>query len=130
MRVAPPVKRSLPATDYCLLTTSSFRRRRVDHAPHLGDGVGGEAAALRVFTHGRLVRGDVDAVDLVARDVALDPLNLRPHVPQHSARLLRDGLQLLRLQVARAGDFALDEKLRHASLLRRLSLLSGSGSTT
>src|SRR5215207_5654863 len=113
MRVAPPVKRSLLTTGYCLLTTSSFRRRRVDHAPDLGDAVGGEAAALRVLADGRLVRGDVDAVDLVARDVALDPLNLRPHLLQHAARLLRDGLQLLARQVARAGYFALDEKLRH-----------------
>src|SRR5215217_9368232 len=117
-KVAAPLKRSLLTTDYCLLSTSSsFRRRRVYHALYLGDAVGGEAAALCVFTHGRLVRRDVDAVDLVARDVALDPLNLRPHVAQHAARLLRDGLQLLRLQVARAGDFALDEILRHDSLL-------------
>ena len=71
-------------------------------------GEAGEAAALCVLAHGRLVRRDVDAVDLVARDVALDPLYLRPHLAQHAAGLLRNSLQLLRGQIARAGYFALD----------------------
>src|ERR1700749_1748738 len=91
-----------PFTIYYLLP-SSFCRRGVYHALYFGDAVGGEAAALGVLAHGRLVRRDVDAVDLVSRDVTLDPLNLRPHLPQHPAGLLRDALQLFRRHVARAG---------------------------
>src|ERR1044071_2690897 len=77
---------SRSATVYCLLSTALFRRRRVDHPLDVRDAVGGEAAALCVLADGRLVRGDVDAVDLVARDVALDPLNLRPHLLRSEER--------------------------------------------
>src|SRR5205823_4293207 len=77
----------------------------------------GEAALLRVLAHHLLVRRHVDAVDLVAGHVALDPLDLRPEALQDAARLLRDRLQLLRAELAGAGDLTLDEVLRHGGLL-------------
>ena len=43
-----------------------------------------------VLPYKLLVRGDIDAVDLVACYVTLKPLHLRPQFTEHSARRLRD----------------------------------------
>src|SRR5438445_4899182 len=99
------------------LTSALFGGRGIDDALDLGDVVGGEAALLRVLAHHLLVRRHVHAVDLVAGHVALDPLDLRPEALQHAARLLRDRLQLLRAELAGAGDLTLDEVLGHGGLL-------------
>src|SRR5207249_1236950 len=72
---------------------------------------------LRVLAHHLFARRHVHAVDLVAGHVALDPLDLRPEALQHAARLLRDRLQLLRAELAGAGDLTLDEVLGHGGLL-------------
>ena len=71
---------------------AGFGGRRVDDVPHLRNAVRGEASLARVFAHHLFVGRDVDAVDLVVGDVALQPLNLGPEVAQHRAGLLRDGL--------------------------------------
>ena len=47
-----------------------------------------------------LVRCDIDTVDLVIRDEALEPLNLWAHAVQHATGLLRDRLQLVLRQLA------------------------------
>src|SRR5262245_10070512 len=68
-------------------------------------------------SHGCLIRRNVNAVDLVVGDVALDPLDLRPHAVQDAARFLRDGLQLLHRQFPGSGDVPLDHELGHYALL-------------
>jgi hypothetical protein len=57
---------------------------------------------------------DVDAVNFVVGDVALDPLNLRAHSLQDTARLLRNCLQLLFRQFSSSGDLS-----RHKRRQRR-----------
>ena len=88
--------------------------RRIDHGPDFRDAVGWEAALPRMFAHRRLIRRNVDTVNLVSRDVAVQPLNLRTEIPQDAARLLRNRLQLLRLQIPGSGNFALNDKFGHA----------------
>jgi len=78
--------------------------------------VGGEAAHLGVFVDGGLVGGDVDAVDLVASDKALHPLELGADGRDDTAGLLRDGLQLVGREVAGSGDLALDDEFGHGWL--------------
>src|SRR5262249_48328823 len=65
-----------------------FRGGGIDDVLDLGDLVRREAALLRVLAHHVLVRGDVYAVDLVARHVALHPLDLRTETLQDAAGLL------------------------------------------
>src|SRR6267142_4298342 len=93
----------------------------VDRPDDLADPVGGKAALAGVLAHQLLAGRHVHAVDLVPRDVALDPLDLGPETLQDTARLLGDRAQLLRRQLAGAGDVALDEVLGHGVLLCRES---------
>ena len=53
-----------------------------------GDAIGGKAYASGMFLNGRLVRGEVDAIHLVAGYVAMEPLDLGTHSPQNVDRLL------------------------------------------
>jgi hypothetical protein len=47
-----------------------------------------KAALFGVFSHHRSIGRDVDTVDLVLGDIALDSLNLWTQVPQNAAGLL------------------------------------------
>jgi len=84
----------------------SLRGCRVDYGANLGNGVRGESPHFRTLPNCRFVRSDVHTVDLVVRDVAVDPLDLGSELPQDVTRLLRDALWLLR-RVCRVED---DEK--------------------
>ena len=53
-------------------------------------------ALPRVFADDLLVGREIDAVNLVARDVALHPLDLRAELVQDAAGFLRDPLELFR----------------------------------
>lgn len=64
-----------------------------------------------MFADEFLVGCVVDAVNLVSRHVAVNPLNGGAKLLQDSARGLRDSLELLRRHVASAGDFAFDHVL-------------------
>src|SRR3546814_13369106 len=55
---------------------------------------------------------DLDAVHLVSRDVAVDPLDRRSELVQDAAGLAGDGCQVLLRQVAGARDVALDYETR------------------
>src|SRR5207249_10125151 len=90
---------------------------RVDHGAHRRDPVGREAAGLGVLPDELLAGRDVDAVDRVVRDIALDPLDLGTQRPQDLVRLLRDGLELLRGELPGAQELPLDHVLGHAGLL-------------
>jgi len=85
----------------------------VDDGADERDLVGGEAAHLGVFVDGGLVGGDVDAVDLVAGDEALDPLELGADGGDDAAGLLGDGLKLVGGEIAGSGDLTLDEEFGH-----------------
>src|SRR5688500_17573593 len=81
-----------------------------------GDGrdlVGGATALGRVLPDHLLVGRHVHAVDLVGCHVALDPLDLRPQLLQHAARLLRDSAQLIRAELACPWNLALDHVSWH-----------------
>jgi len=85
----------------------------VDYCADERDVVGGEAAHLGVFVDGGLVGCDVDAVDLVAGDEALDPLELGADGGDDAAGFLGDGLELVGGEVAGSGDLALDDEFGH-----------------
>src|SRR2546421_8415934 len=81
------------------------------------DLVCGKSTFFGVASDHLLVRSVVHAIDLVARDVALDPLNLRSHAAQHAARFLRNGLELSGRELAGAGNLTFDHELWHAIVL-------------
>ena len=75
----------------CSVARFGFCGCGVDDGLHFGDGVGWESALGRVFANELFVGGDVDAVDFVAGDVAMDPLNFGPslrRLRRTSGRLL------------------------------------------
>ena len=67
---------------------------RVNKSAHGGDAIGGNPYSPGVLLDGCIVGGDVDAVDLVAGYVAMEPLDLGAHSLQNVHRLLRDFPQL------------------------------------
>ena len=67
------------------VTAHLLCRRRVNHRSHLGDAIGRKASLFRVFPNCGFAGGDVHAVDLVIGDVAVEPLDLRPHALEHVA---------------------------------------------
>src|SRR5687767_2317898 len=95
----------------------SLRAGRIDHAADRRDAVGGEPAPPRVLEDRILAFGDVDAVELVAGHVAVEPLDLGAHVAQHVARLLGYVLDLRGAEVPEAGYIPLDHELGHDVLL-------------
>ena len=72
----------------------SFRGCRVDQSADGGDAIRGEASPSCVFPDRRLVWSEVDAVNLVAGYVAMEPLNGRTHSLENIHGLLRDFAQL------------------------------------
>src|SRR6185437_13172814 len=99
-----------------LLLRASLRRGRVDDGLHFGNPVGGESALLRMLAHHGLVRGAVDAINLVLCYEAFDPLNLWPKVVEHATGFLRDRVQLILRKFACPGYFALNDVFRHKPL--------------
>lgn len=91
----------------------SFRSCRVNHSPDCGDPIRGEASPSRVFPDGRLVRSEVDAVNLVAGYVAVQPLDLGTHCLQNADRFLRDFLQLGVGKFPGSRNFAFDDEFGH-----------------
>jgi hypothetical protein len=85
----------------------------VDQGFDFVDGVGGEAALGGVVADGLFVGGDVDAVDLVLGDVALDPLNFGAHVAEDAAGLLRNCLEVAGREVASIRDVPFNYVLWH-----------------
>ena len=71
-----------------------LRACRVEKSAHGGDAIGRKPYAPGVFLDGRFVRGEIDAVHLVAGYVAMEPLDLGTHSLQNVDRLLRDFPQL------------------------------------
>ena len=61
----------------------SRRTGGVDHSSYSGDAVGGDAYAPGMLSDGRIVRSEIDAVDLVAGYVAMEPLDRGAHCLQN-----------------------------------------------
>ena len=87
--------------------------RRVDHGTDLSDAVGREAAVVRVLLDQIFARGRVNAIDLVAGDVRMDPLDIGPELIENAARLLRSGHQVIRRHISRSGNITLYYKFWH-----------------
>jgi hypothetical protein len=85
---------------------------------HGRDAIRGKAYTPRMFLDGGLVRGEINAIHFVTGHIAMQPLDLRSHTPQHFDRLLGNFPQLGVRQIAGTGDFAFDYKLGHGCLSR------------
>src|SRR3954454_18394754 len=92
-----------------------FRGRRVDHGADFADLVGRKAAALGMLADQVLVRRTVDAIDLVVRDIGMDPLNLRAEVAEDRTGGLRRHLEVLAAELPGAGHLSLDYELGHVT---------------
>ena len=97
---------------------------RVDETSHCGYPISRKATPLRVFSNRRLIRGNVHAVDFVAGNVALQPLNLGPHSLNNRHRPSRDLLKFSVRQITRSRYFSLNQKLRHSVAPRTRMLTS------
>lgn len=85
----------------------SFSGGRVNHTANRGNAIGREAALRGMVAYGLFVGGDVDAIDFVVGDVALDPLHAGKSA-NHPAGFLRDGVQVGSREFAGARNFAFD----------------------
>lgn len=94
---------------------------RIDDRRDNADAVYGEAAEFGVAADGGLVGGDVDAVDLVFGNVAVDPLDVRSEGSEHVAGLLTDRLQLAWREAAGSSDIPLDQEFGHGAIVRGMA---------
>jgi len=78
------------------------------------DDVGGEPGFGRVAPDEVFAGRDVDAEDLVAGDVGVDPLDLGTKLSENGAGGLGCGGKLFGSEFAGIGDVAFDEKFRHS----------------
>ena len=101
---------------------SALRCRGVDDGLDGRDDIGGKSSVGGVTADDVFVWGDVDAVDLVGRDIGVDPLDLRTDVPDDGAGVLGGGYKLGGGEIADIRDVAFDEEFRHG---RSPSLGSG-----
>lgn len=86
---------------------------RIDHLRHFRNPIGWEPALFRVFPDHLFIWRKVDAVDLVAGHVALDPLDLWPELPQDPAGFLGDALELIPGELSGTRDFAFNDVSGH-----------------
>ena len=91
----------------------SIARGRIDDAGYLFNTIGRKAALLGMFANRLLVVGNVNAIHLVAGDIALQPLNLRAHLIQDAAGFLGNALQVRRAQRAGIRNVAFDNVFWH-----------------
>ena len=85
--------------------------RGIDHRPHRGNPVRGKTSALGVLADQLLVLREVDAVDLVVGDEAVDPLNVGSENVEGDAGPRRRGVQRVTIERADSGNGALDDVL-------------------
>src|SRR6185436_13377504 len=98
--------------------------------PDRNDLVRREPADRRMLADQVLVVGKIDAIDLVAGDVALDPLDACADLVDRAARSLRDVDQLFLREIAGARNLALDDVLRHGCYLLGWDVRGNSIDTT
>jgi len=88
-------------------------RGRIDPGVHARDRVGRKPGFLGVLADQVFARRPIDAENLVGRDVALDPLNVRSKLAQRAARGLGCALQFCAVEAANAGHVSLNDEFRH-----------------
>src|SRR3546814_6822159 len=98
-------------TDTLFPYTTLFRAR------HPGDPVGGKSGSFRVLADQSFACGIVDAVDAVAGDIAVTPLDVRIHGGEDRVRMLRRLRELLRRHRAGVRDIAFDQESWHGGAL-------------
>ena len=93
-----------------------FGSCRIDESAHCGNAIGRKSHSPSMLLDGRFVRSQVDAVHLVTCDVAMKPLDPRPHFLQNLHRLLRNFSQLCFGETSGSGNFAFNDKFGHGRL--------------
>jgi len=101
---------------------SALRCRGVDDGLDGRDDIGGKSSVGGVTADDVFVWGDVDAVDLVGRDIGVDPLDLRTDVPDDGAGVLGGGYKL---GGVRSPTFGMLRSMRNLGMGRSPSLGSG-----
>src|ERR1035438_8899272 len=90
-----------------------FRSGGVNHRFDFRDGIHGKLTTTGVLTNDFSVGGDIDAIDLVVRNITLHPLNLRPQRLHNTTGRLRNYSELLRGQLARSRNLTLNHVSWH-----------------
>src|SRR5947209_4083791 len=86
---------------------------RINQAADGGNAIGGDAGFAEVLPDSLLVRRQVNAINLVFRDITMQPLNLRSHLVQGLQRLERDLPDLRLGERPSARNLAFNHELRH-----------------
>src|ERR1700722_5124652 len=95
------------------LRAALFRISGLKQAAHCGYAIRRNSSALGMFADHRFVRREVDAVDLVAGHVAVQPLNVVPQAANRSHRPLRYFTELSVAEITDTGNVAFDYEFRH-----------------
>ena len=93
-----------------------FRRSAVaiDETADSGDAISRKPDTFGVFLDRGFVRSEVDAINFVAGDVAMQPLNFRTHVFQNVARTFCETARNSRVgKIPGSWNFAFDDKFWH-----------------
>ena len=90
-----------------------FCRRRINNRFDFGNPIRWKASLFGMLAHGRLIRGDIHAIDFVIGYIAFEPLDLWSQFPKDTARFLRDSLQLIRCELSGSRDFTFDYVFWH-----------------
>ena len=113
--------------DVVLADAAALNELRVTEKNALADAVGRQAGEARMLAHGRFVRREIDAVDLVGGHEALDPLDLGAELREDAAGVLRGVFQVAGGEISDAGHFTFDDELGHVVLAFFLVLVSRPG---
>src|SRR6266850_7138139 len=100
-------------TTTTLLGDKLLSGRGIDDRHDRRNAICGKAALLRVLPNRLFIWSDIDAINLVSSDVALQPLNLGTHPAQDATRLLRDCLELCSRKLPGARDVSFNYVLWH-----------------
>jgi hypothetical protein len=119
---ADPINGTASRAESSCVADAALGRRRVDNRSDLRDPIDWESTLRRVLADKVFIRRDVDAIDPVRRDEALDPLDLWSKLAKYIARNLRHGSQLFVAQLTGTEEVSLDYILRHSSLHFQIAL--------
>jgi len=92
---------------------ASLRERGIDDRTNRLNRVCWELSQTRVFSNSRFIGSDIHTINLVIRDIRLDPLDLRADTLNYVAGCLGNSCQLLAVQRAGAGYGALNDEFGH-----------------
>jgi len=95
---------------------SDFRGGRIDDQLDFRDTVGREPSLFRMLENDCFVGSNIDAVNLVGRHIAVQPLDRRTKMMEDTAGFLRDSTDLIRWRTSNSQNATLSAALSSSSI--------------